>query len=82
MDGQRGIIMSDLNEDTQYLEVLEKLKEAHALFPELRLGAILQGAIDMKKRTTNTNLNNISTKEFLLSLDTFIEAHKKKRGLD
>ena len=68
--------MTDLN----FPKILDKLKEIHEEFPELRFGAIIQNSTNDLKRDNNFNLNNITSKEILKSITDFQEITRKKRG--
>ena len=66
--------------DVNFTKILDKLKEIHSEFPELRFGAIIQNAINTSKMNKNFDLNNITSKEILKSITGFQEITRKKRG--
>lgn len=70
------------NDDTLFLDGIEILKDAHGFFPDMRLGQMIQMAVDTKKRSKNYPLHDITTKEIITSMEEFIIAHKKKRGMN
>ena len=67
--------------DRLYEEVVKKLLHIHVKFPDLRIGRVLQAALDHAKRGNNVNLNDVSTKEILRCLYEFDDITTKKRGV-
>jgi len=68
--------MTDIN----FTKILNKLKDIHNEFPDLRFGAIVQNSINTSKMNGNFNLNDITSKEVLKSITDFQEITRKKRG--
>ena len=51
--------------DQNFLKVLIELKKLHKEYPTIRLGTLIQAALDTRKKRTNSDLNEVSTKELL-----------------
>lgn len=66
---------NDLNFD----KILNKLKEIHKEFPDLRFGHVVQTAIDKAKLGPNIDLHDYSSKEILSSLEEFRKLNKRAR---
>lgn len=69
--------------DQNFIQVTSELKKLHKEYPTLRIGSLIQMAMDTKKRKENFNLNDVSSKELLACLKSFRENLKnrsKKRG--
>jgi len=59
-------------------KILDKILAIHNDYPTLRPTIIIQSALDLKRKTTNVDLHNISSKEFLTALT---ELHNKYKGV-
>ena len=57
--------------DTLFLEIIEKLKEIHLEFEDLRFGQVIQSALDHHKKRPNLDFHNYSSKVILKALDDF-----------
>ena len=66
---------SDLN----FRKILEKLRDIHKEFPDLRFGQVLQSAIDLTRQKFNANLHEESSKKILAALTSFQEQTRKTR---
>ena len=68
--------------DQNFTKVMNELRKLHKEYPALRFGALVQMAMDLKKKRENYNLNDVSSKELLVSLGEFRENQKKlyKKG--
>jgi hypothetical protein len=60
-------------------EILNKLKQIHIEMPDLNFGEIVQNAIDTKNKIINNNLNNLSNKKILTSIEEYYIKEKNKR---
>ena len=56
--------------DTNFDAIIEKLKEIHNAYPEMRFGQVVQLALDTGIMQHNVNLNDRSSKEILTHLTT------------
>ena len=65
--------------DTLFLEILEKLRQIHEQYPDLRFGLCIQNALDIHKKKANSNLHFYSSKVILKSLDNFESETRQKR---
>ena len=65
--------------DTLFEEILERLGEIHTKYPDLRFGLVLQSALDMQKKKSNSDLHNYSSKVILKALDNFESKTRHKR---
>ena len=59
--------MTDVNFD----QIIEELKSVHSQFPTLRFGDIVQAAMDRHKNQKNTDLSDITTKDFLTGIQKY-----------
>jgi hypothetical protein len=57
---------------SNYLDILDILKYFNVLYPDLRLGSIIQTAVDRKKGVNNFNVNNLNDKELLTALEEYL----------
>ena len=57
--------------DVKAVELLDELKRLHEEYPTIRVGRLLQSAVDTRKKQKNFDLNNVSTKEMLTSVREF-----------
>lgn len=57
--------------DTKFNEVVDKLKEIHEKYPDLRFGEVIQTAVDRSKQTKNVQLHDVPSKLFLKALENF-----------
>ena len=64
--------------DQNFTKVMTELKKLHKQYPTLRFGSLIQMTMDLKKRRDNYNLNDVSSKELLVSLKEFGENQKNK----
>ena len=64
--------------DINGIKIIDELKNIVKEFPTLRFGTIIQGATDIKRRKTNFNLNDISSKEMLQAIKEFTERFRAK----
>ena len=65
--------------DNKFNDIIERLKEIHNDFPDMRFSQVLQNAVDKKFRRHNKDLNELSSKEIHTALGEFKEEHKIKR---
>ena len=65
--------------DLSFEKILEKLKEIHKDYPDLRFGLVIQTAMDYKEGA-NVNLHDRSSKAILLALKDYKEKIKQQRG--
>ena len=68
--------------DINFNEVIKELRVLHKEYPTLRLGSLIQMAIDTKKRRINFNLNDVSTKELLASIKDYRQMLKNDKKKD
>ncbi len=68
-----------MGNDLNFQKNLDKLKEIHQEFGDIRFGLCIQSAIDLVKRKPNTDLHNVSSKEILACLTEFQRLTKEKR---
>ncbi len=64
-------------------KILNELKQLRQRYPDLRVGEILQVAVDQAKAKPNTDLTDLSDKALLTGLQSFARtAHERrsKRG--
>ncbi len=64
--------------DQNFTKVLNELKKLHKEYPTMRLGTLIQAAIDTKKKRFNFNLNDVSTKELFASVKDYGKMLKEK----
>lgn len=57
--------------DINFNKVITELRALHKEYPTFRFGALIQMAIDTRKKRINFNLNDISTKEMLSSVKDY-----------
>jgi hypothetical protein len=60
-----------MSSDLMYEEALNILSEIHLQRPDLRLGQVLQQAVDKSTSTKNQDFHNISTKKLCSSLSSY-----------
>jgi hypothetical protein len=60
-------------------EILNKLEQIHIEMPDLNFGEVVQNAIDTKNKIINNNLNNLSNKKILTSIEEYYIKEKNKR---
>ena len=68
-------IIGDLN----FEKVIEELKLLRSENPTIRIGSLLQAAVDTRKKRLNYDLNNVSSKELLSSIKEFKEMLQQKK---
>jgi hypothetical protein len=56
---------------SKYLDILSILEDFNNLYPDLRLGSIIQTAVDRKKNVNNFNINDLNDKELFSALDEY-----------
>ncbi len=66
--------------DLKFNEIIEKLQNIHEEFPDMRFGAVLQAAIDMKRVKKNTDLHDVSSKKILNNLTEYEDNLISKKG--
>ena len=64
--------------DANFNKVVTELKKLHENYPTIRIGSLIQQALDIKKRKENFNLNDVSSKELLACLIDYSENLKKR----
>jgi hypothetical protein len=57
---------------SNYSNIIYLLTEFNRLYPDLRLGSIIQTAVDRKKGVNNFNVNNLNDKELLTALEEYL----------
>ena len=67
--------------DVNFNKVVDELKKLHKEYPTMRIGSVIQMALDIKKRKDNFNLNDVSSKELLACLVGYRE-NLGKRGMN
>lgn len=65
--------------DTYFDKILEILNQIHEEYPTLRLGQVLQGAVDHHFKSSNRDLHDISSKQLHESMVSF-HKHLQSRG--
>lgn len=65
--------------DTNFGKVLEKLKEIHRKYPDLRFGQVVQQAIDESAHKKNLDLHDRNSKQFLRALKEFERKTEQRR---
>lgn len=68
--------------DMNFQKILDKLLEAHELFPDLNFCEIVQAAIDKDRAKSNVNLFDINSKKFHGAITSYINKTKKQRGME
>ncbi len=66
--------------DINFDKILNKLKDIHKEFPDLRFGHVVQAAIDSVKKRPNIDLHDYNSKEILTSLTEFERETRSKRN--
>ncbi len=82
MDNKEKVINMPQKEtlgDVNFIKVMDELKKLHKDYTTIRFGSLIQMAMDHKKRKLNSNLNDVSSKELLASLNEFRD-NLKNRG--
>ncbi len=69
--------MADLN----FIKILDKLRDIHEEFPDLRFGEVLQKALDRASNRPNVDFHDLSSKKILLSIGTFKDHTKNARKI-
>lgn len=59
------------------MNISEKISEIATEFPKLRVGSILQSAVDIRKKQKNFDISDITDKEIMTALK---EYHNRLRG--
>ncbi len=65
--------------DLNFNEVIKELRILHKEYPTMRFGALVQIAIDTKKKRANFNLNDVSSKELLSSIKDYRQKLKNEK---
>lgn len=65
--------------DQNFPKVLDELKKLNKQYPTMRLGTLIQAAVDTRKKTPNYDLSNVSTKEMLSAVQEFNVMLKENR---
>lgn len=68
--------------DTNFLSILDMLRQIHVNHPDLRFGEVVQGACDKYRRNNNTNLHDVSSKALLVMLQDFDSNAKAAKELE
>ena len=66
--------------EDNFRKTIKELEKAHAEFPTFDIGTVIQTAADRKSGQKNANLHNISGKQMLKSVESFVEDTKKLRN--
>ena len=64
--------------DQNFNKVLNELKKLNKDYPTIRLGTMIQAALDTKKKRLNFDLNNVSSKELLSAVTDYRKMLKEK----
>ena len=67
--------------DLNFNKILNKLKDIHKDYPDLRFGHVVQAAIDKAKGKPNIDLHDFSSKNILACLEEFHRHNKQSREL-
>ena len=68
-----------MGDDINFIAILDKLKEIHESYPDLRFGLIMQTALDNAKNTRNFDFHDMNSKKILSALDKFKTETETKR---
>ena len=73
--------MADPIGDINFTRILERLREIHGEFPDLRFGEVLQKALDNASNRPNVDFHDLSSKKILTGLGTFRDHTKNVRQI-
>lgn len=68
--------------DTLFNECLHILTNIHKDMPDLRLGEVVQNALDSGCGKHNVCFSQVSTKECKMALQKYYDREKRKRGIE